>query len=314
MEVKRLLTACAWRPYAALAALAVLLGPVRAYIVPAANDALFRHDLAAEAISSLAAGLLLFAVPGPRAAQQNPQRSRAIWVLLLPTLAATLVRAHILPFLPHRELEWGTAAALSLASPLWLALLAAAQLISVEVPRTLAGAAIASISTVFLVLDTPSYIVTAGETGAFVTALALSILTVATWTYAATRLRRKSVIRCAAHYLLLRAAFDAAFSIVLERTSLRDVAWREAVVLLALDAALTAAAMLLWFYLLRNLSLAAFILHPLAIWTASLVAGLLTFGLANWRMDFAAAVALAALWSGLRSRTAHEQPLALELR
>jgi drug/metabolite transporter (DMT)-like permease len=302
-----------WHPYAALAALGLLLGPIRTYIVPPAVGAFARHELGAEAIASCVAGLVVLAFSREGQPNAGEPRSRAIWLLLLPQFLATLVHTHVLPFLPHRELEWGTTAALTMASPLWLFLLVAVQLVSAEVPRVTAAAAIAGISTVLLSLETSAYSVETKDLPALIGSLALALLTVYIWAYAAPRLCGEVAARWAALFLLLRAAMDALFSAALERTSLGEVVWRDALELLALYAALTAVSMFLWFWLLKHLPLSAFALHPLAVWTASILGGMVVFGLANWRIDLAAAVDLAALWFGLRARFDDEQPVSLQL-
>lgn len=302
-----------WRPLTAVAALAVLLGPIRAYIVPPAMDALARHELLAEAIASFAAGLLLLAASPKQPRTSAWQQGRAICLLLLPQLLATILRSHLLPFVPQHDLPWAAAAALTLAAPLWLAFLASAQLISIEVPRVIAGAAIAAAATVLLTVETSAYTVSPNQIPALFLALALAVLTVYTWAYAAPRLSREAAAPSAATFLLLRAAMDTLFSLIIERTSLHDVVWRDALELLCLYAALTAAAMFLWFWLLKHLPVSAFALHPIAVWTASIFGGVVVFGFANWRADSAALINLAALWFGLRARVSDEQPVALEL-
>ena len=299
---------------AGLAVLALLLGPIRAYIVPPAIDALARHELLAEAIASFIAGVVLLAAGRNQPRSDEPQQGRAIWLLLFPQLLATSVRMHLLPFAPQHDFPWAAGAALTLAAPLWLALLAAAQIISIEVPRLVAGAAIVAAATVLLTVDTSAYTFAPNQIPALIVAIALAVLTVYTWSYAAPRLGMEAAARSAGKFLLLRAAGDALFSVTLERTSLHDVVARDALELLCLYAALTAAGMFLWFWLLKHMPLSAFALHPIAVWTASILGGLVVFGLANWRMDAALAVNLAALWFGLRARVSDEQPIALDFR
>ena len=301
------------RQVAALAALASLLGPFRAYIVPPAIDALARHELLAEAIASFIAGLALLAAASNQPRSDDPQRGRAIWLLLLPQLLATSFRTHSCPSHPSTtcpgpegQRSPSPRRSGSPCSP-------AAQITSTEVPRLVAGVAILAASTVLLTVETSAYTITPNQIPALILALSLAILTIYTWSYAAQRLGREAAARSAATFLLLRAAMDTLFSVTLERTSLHDVVWRDALPLLCLYAALTAATMFLWFWLLKH---AALRLRPasLAVWTASILGGLVVFGLSNWRMD--AAVAHSARRTLVRpARTSlDEQPVALELR
>lgn len=303
-----------WPVYARLAAVAVLLGPLSGVVYKEAADALASHALAVEALASFFAGMaLLFARPRSARPRMTPDGSRAIWLLLVPHLLAVVIQLRLFAPLASFDLPWGTTTALGLAAPLWLALLAAAQLIDLEVPRGVAAAAIAGVVSVLLALPTSLYTIAPAQIPGFVVAAAQTILAVFTWCYAARRLGAVSPAEAAGRYLLLRTAIDGLFSLALERTSYHTVVWHQALGSLVLAAAVAGAAYALWFRLLETLPLPVFALLPLAVWTAQLASGLLLFGVLRWQMDFATAVAVAALWFGMRARDVDDQPVALEL-
>ena len=102
---------------------------------------------------------------------------------LLSLLAPPFVRS--LPWL--HQTGWGVAFLLSLAAPLWLALLSALQLAEVEVPRKLAGAAIAGIAAVCLVIPTDAFRVAANQAPVLALQILLSIIVVFTWAYSAPK-------------------------------------------------------------------------------------------------------------------------------
>jgi hypothetical protein len=235
-------------------------------------------------------------------------------LLLAPPLLLAIAKSQIFPQLPRHEPQWADAVALQLGAPLWLALLAALGLTSVEVPRILSGAGIASLAALFYVTPTEQWFLQPDELPMFVFEFGLAILTVYAWTRAQPLLSAGAcALQAAASFLLVRFAADAVVSIVLERTSLAAVNWHQALLALTLDALLTAVAVAIWFWLLGHMPLPAFALHPLAIWSASVLAGIVLFGWSNWRMDLAVSVDIVALIVGLRARVSDQEPVSLDL-
>jgi hypothetical protein len=82
---------------------------------------------------------------------------------------------------------------------------------------------------------------------------------------------------------------------------------------LAVQAAVIAGSWCLWFWLLQRISLAAFGMRDLAMWTASIVPGFVLLGFLNWRVDLALAIAVSAIVVALRAPPREEQPTALGL-
>ncbi len=303
------------RIYVALAALAILLGPAKFFLDQQVGVATDAQTTAAPALAGLFAGLLL---TGIAIARREPMLRRAervaILVPLLPQLADHLLHAAARSAIPWlRQPGSGDALLLTLAAPLWLGLLAAAQAIQFEVPRITIGATIVAVGAACLTLPLNAYAVAANQLVMLTLQLSLLILTVWTWVFAATRLSRRNVILTAGAFLLLQTALSELPTLFVQGSALQQIDWRRAAVPLLLQSLASAAAMLLWFFLLTRMRLSAFTLHPLAAWLASTLAGLALFGIADWRQDAAFAIGLGALLLGIRARAAEDRPIALEL-
>jgi hypothetical protein len=61
------------------------------------------------------------------------------------------------------------------------------------------------------------------------------------------------------------------------------------------------------------MTLAAFSMGSLAMWSAATIPGVVLFAFMSWRVDLAGVIALSALVLALRARVAEEQPVALGL-
>ncbi len=187
------------------------------------------------------------------------------------------------------------------------------QLIPDELPWAAAGAAIAGIGAVLLVVPVSAYQITIRTAPLALLQLAAAIFTVFTWSYARTRLAASSATFAAGIYLLLMALPETAIAYHRERGGWLPIDWSQTAVPLALAAATGAAVWWLWFRLLRRMTLAAFATRPLAIWVASALPFLFAGSYLSWRTDAAIAISVAALVVALRARVAEEQPLALGL-
>jgi hypothetical protein len=301
--------------FVAFAVLAVLAGPVRGYTATVFGAAMGFQTLAGEALTGALAGIVLIGLGVARrqGMLRGPQWL-ALLVLLVPQwlmlpLTAPYVRS--IPWL--HETRWAAAFMLSLAAPLWLALLAAMDVVPVAVPRMVAGAAIAGIGAVYLVVPVNAYNIAPNQIAVLVLELLLNILIVFSWVFAAPRLDGTGTLVAAGSFLLLSAAGDGVFSLLYERTSWQPVDWHSITVPLLLEAGVIACSCWLWFWLLQRMTLAAFGMRTLAAWVASIAPGFAVMGFAQWRIDAAFAIALAAIVIALRARLSEEQPVALGL-
>jgi hypothetical protein len=295
--------------------LAVLAGPVRAYTTNAFGAAMGFQPLAAGALSGAFAGIVLLASSVARRERvlRAPQWV-ALIVLLAPQwlmLPLTAPYVRNIPWL--HETRWAVALMLSLAAPLWLALLSAMEVVAVEVPRAVAGAAIAGIAAVYLVVPVNAYGISANQTPVLAGELLLNILIVFSWAYSAPRLGAAGTLAVAGSFLLLSAAGDLVFSLIFERNGWQSVDVRGVVTPLLLEAAVVACSCWLWFWLLQRMTLAAFGMRALAAWVASVAPGFLMMGFTQWRIDTAFVIALAAIVIALRARIADERPAVLGL-
>jgi hypothetical protein len=91
------------------------------------------------------------------------------------------------------------------------------------------------------------------------------------------------------------------------------VGWHGILVALLVEGAVSACVWSLWFWLLERMTLAAFSMGSLAIWTASIFPGFILFGFMSWRFDAALVIAVGAIVVALRARAVEEQPAALGL-
>ena len=279
----------AWRLYAAFAALALLLGPARAYIAPAAVGALAGHELAAQAITSIAASALLLAVGRRRSAAAPFGKVESD---LVPVSAAVSchARAHSPRALSARpRTQVGRCRD---PQPRLAALAGAAGRPAARPCRTSPrrrgcshrrcqhDPPVGRNRRIQRRPEGPSRLRLRSEPRA-PDGVLLDVRGPSTRQGSRGELCRKTAAPSRRLGCMLLSRPRAA--------SLREIDWPAALAWLALSAALTAAAMFLWFWLLQHMQLSGFVLHPLAIWTASLLGGMAVFGVANWRNDTAAA-------------------------
>jgi len=300
---------------AAFIALAVLAGPVTTYaFTPLLFAVPWQTPLSLALGSLLAAVILLSVCAARRQALLRTRHWLALLVLLLPQwLASPLAAPSIRSFPWLHQTSWGVAFLLSLAAPLWLAMLSALQLVSVEVPRAVVGAAIAGIAAVCLVIPTAAYAIAPNQAPVLVLQFLLSVLIVFSWTYAAPRLAGTSALAAAGSYLLLSALGNAGLSLLFQRSAWQPIEWRQMAFPLFVQAAVIAGSWCLWFWLLQRITLAAFGMRTLAMWTASVIPGFVFLGFLSWRVDLALAIAVAAIVVSLRAQPREEQPVALGL-
>jgi hypothetical protein len=294
--------------YVAFAALAVLGGPVTESLrsaLPAAGQL--------QVFSAALAGIALLALGVARRQKMLDAQWKAVLVLLIPNWCSFLIGplTQSIPWI--HPISWGTALLLSVAAPLWLALLWALELVPVKVPRAVAGAAIAGVFAVCLPAPVQAYQVTWNQAPILVLHLLLNLAIVASWAYAAPRLAGADTRMAAGCYLLLSAAGDAAFVLVSGRNVWEPLEWPGAWTPLLLQAIVIACVWWLWFWLLRRMTLPAFAIYPLAAWAAALIPAFATAVLLQWRLDAAFLIALAAIVIALRARSTDEQPMALGL-
>lgn len=296
-------------------ALAIVAGPIKGYVFPTFFSAMHWQMLAGSALSSVCASIALLLVGAVR--RQRMLRAKewlALLMLLLPQLFALPLTAPYIRVFPWlHETGWGVVFLLSLAAPLWLGLLSAMQIVSVEVPRATIAAAIAGMGAVCLVIPTNAFRIALNQVPVLLAQLSLGILVVFTWAYTAPRLAEARTFILAGSYLLLSAASDLGLWLVYERRSWHAVDWRAVALPLLADVALAACVWWLWFWLLQRMSLAAFGMRALAMWAATTLPGFLMFGFMSWRIDVALAIAVAGIVVALRASTAEEQPMALGL-
>ena len=299
----------------AFVALAALAGPIRSYAAAPFDSAIHFQMLAGAALSGFLAGFALLALSAVRReGMRGGKRWLALLALLLPQWFALLLTPPYVRSIPWlHETRWGVVFLLTLAAPLWLGLLAALGWVKTEVPRAVAGAAIAGIGAVYLVIPVDASRVAPNQVPVLALQLLLSIAVVASWAYATPRLAGAGALAVAGWFLLLSAFGDVGFAMLFERSSWQPVSVREIVLPLLVEAAVTAASCWLWFWLLQRMTLAAFAMRALAAWTATVLPGFVLFGFRNWRIDAALVTSVAAIAVALRARVAEEQPLALGL-
>jgi hypothetical protein len=238
----------------------------------------------------------------------------ALVVLLLPRFLTQVLNPSLGRSVPWlRDTPWGVAFLLSVAAPLWLGLLSALDLIPVEVPRVVAGAGIAGVGAVCLMIPTDAYRVAPHQAVALMVHLLVSVLIVFTWAYARPLLAGAGTLATAGSFLLLSALRDAGFGLLSRQGAWTPMDWRAAAVPLLVEVMVSAGVWWLWFWLLERMALGAFSMGTLAAWTAFLLPGFVTLGFMNWRVDAALAIAVTAIVVALRARVAEEQPVALGL-
>lgn len=300
--------------YAAFVALAVLAGPVSGYASGAFLYAVSMQVFAGQALCAAVAGAALLGLGIARQEKRMDSRQwMALLLLLIPQWCSIPIGMLGGEVRWLHGVGWGTALLLSVAAPLWLGLIAALDLAQVKVPRVVAGAAIAGVFAVCLVVPVQAYRVAENQAAMLVLQLLLNIAMVLTWAYAAPRLAGVSVLQAAGSYLLLSAGGNAAFAISLQRGAWQPLDWASAWAPVLLQTAVMACVWLLWFWLLQRMALAAFCTRALAAWAAAVTPGFVMGGFTQWRVDLALAIAVGAIVVALRARVADEQPLALGL-
>jgi hypothetical protein len=299
----------------AFIALAALVAIVPVWTKTALDSIFPFQDLAGNALSFALAGIVLILLSAAcRQRALGVRQWSAILVLWIPQWLA-----HALDVSYVGDVRWlhappsGLLFLLSIAAPIWLALLSAMQLVSEQVPRAVVGASIAGIGAVCLVRPAYDLSVAPKEMPVALVQLLLSITAVWTWVYAKSRLSSAGALAVAGSFLLLSASGDGGFWLLSERHFWQPVDWREVAIPLFVQSAVIGGTWCLWFWLLERMTLAAFGMRAIAVWAAVLIFTLANSSLLNWRMDLALAIALAAIVVGLRARVAEEQPTALGL-
>jgi hypothetical protein len=265
-------------------------------------------------VIGIVAGLVLLLAGVRRRSGLGATPWLVLLLLLVPQWLELLLTPPYLRAIPGLHATgWGVGYLLSLAAPLWLALLAALEWVKFEVPRAVVGAGIAGIGAAYLVIPVEATSVAADQVLVLVLQVVLNIAVVFTWAYAVPRLAGVGTLALAGAFLLLSALGDAGFSLLFERSAWQPVDWRSAALPLLIEAVVVAASCWLWFWLLQRMALVAFSMHPLAAWTAAMLPGFAFAGFTQWRIDAALAMAVGAIVVGLRARVAKEQPVALGL-
>jgi hypothetical protein len=298
-----------WRVYLGFAALAVLAGPVSGYAMGGMLAATqFQVFLAVGMAGLLAGSVLLGYAVARRDCPQGARPWTALLLLLVPLWCTIPFTSVTHPSSRLHPLGWGTALLLSLAAPLWLALVAALDLVEVKVPRGVVAAAIVGIGAVCLVIPTNTYRMAWNQLPTLVLQVLLGIATVASWVIARPRLEGWPVEWAAGGYLLMSALGDLFFAVLYQRTSWQPVDWHALMLPLLCDAAVLVVMWWLWFWLLQRMTLAAFGMRALAAWTVSVALGVGFAGFRDWRIDAALVIAVGAIVVALRARETEEEP------
>ena len=307
-------TASRRKVYLAFITLAFLAGPIDQSV---SSGFLIGSPLArfhSLALASLLAAVLLVIVAAIRR-ERIPNRAEwtALLVLMLPQWC-------FVPFGPNSSsfsalhLGWGTALLLSLAAPLWLGLLGATNQIEVEVPRSTIAAAIIGIGAICLTLPLAATAVGWGQVPALLLNALLGVAIVASWTFARPRLSDSPLVSTTAAYLAVSSLGYLAFAAIYERDAWGGLNFRISWATLLPYVAVLIISWCLWFWLLQRLSLGAFSMRMMATCAATLLLGLLSFGVGQWRMDAAFVISCIAVAVALRVTPAEEQPVSLGLR
>jgi hypothetical protein len=302
------------RVYLAFVSLAVFAGPLTGYLAGTVLPAIGLGAFTGVALSSAVAGTVLIALSvSHRQRILGAQQWLALLLLLIPQWCSIALSPLVTPVPWLHGIRWGASLLLSLAAPLWLALLSALELVRVEVPRSIVAAAIAGIGAVCLVVPVDAYSVAWNQIPMLVVQSLLGIAAVASWAFARDRLNGAPPECAAGCYLLLSAVGSAAFALLCERGSWQPLEWRQLIAPLALQAVVVACSWVLWFWLLQRVTLGAFGMRALAAWLAAVIPGFAVFGFLEWRADVAIAVALSAVVISLRAAPVEEQPVAVGL-
>ena len=299
--------------YLAFIALAFLAGPIDQSISSAFLNGSSLPTFHSLAIASLLAAIVLglFAT-ARRAGLPSRTELLALLVLAVPQWLLVIFGPNSTSFAPL-HLGWGTALLLSLAAPLWLGLLTAIGLVELGVPRATIATAIVGVGAVFLSLPVDATNVTLRQLPAVLLDCLIGIAIVGSWTFARPRLMGSPIATAAAIYLALSAFGYTVFASIYERDAWRDPTMQVAWATLLPEIAVLIVSWCLWFWLLQNLSLAAFSMRMLANCAAALLPGFLSFGVGQWRMDASFVISCIAVAVALRATPAEEQPQSLGL-
>jgi hypothetical protein len=302
------------RVYLAFLSLAVFAGPLTGYVAGTLLPTIGVGAFTGGALSSAIAGVVLIALSvSYRQRILGGRQWMALLLLLIPQWCSIALSPLITPLPWLHGMRWGALLLLSLAAPLWLALLSALELIRAEVPRSIVAAAIAGIGAVCLVVPVDAYSVTWDQVPMLMLQSLLGIAAVGSWVFARARLHDAAPACVAGSYLLLSAVCNAVFALLFERGLWPSLEWRQMVAPLALQAVVVACSWVLWFWLLQRITLGAFGMRALAAWIVSVVPAFAVFGFREWRADVAVVIALSAVVVSLRSAPSEEQPVALGL-
>ena len=303
-----------WVVYAAFAILAMLAGPIDGFLADTVLVATSAQVFAGMALASLLGGAGLIGYASLRGESLPGLAQWGVLLLLLAPQWCSVVLGSLAGTVPWLHgIGEGTAFLLTLAAPLWLGLVAASDLIQIEVPVACIVSAIAGMGAVLLVIPANSYSLGWVQAPMLVLQILLGIATVVSWAIARLRLERRSIAGSAGCYLLLSGVGNACFALGYERGTWQPLDWHALIAPLLCDAALLAAMWCLWFWLLRRVTLAAFAMRALAAWAATAVPAFVSLGLLHWRVDLAVSIAVVAVAVALRARAADEQPTALGL-
>lgn len=299
--------------YLAFVVLALLAGPIDQSISSAFLNGSPLPAFHSLAIASLIAAVVLglFAA-ARRTAWPSRAESLALLALIVPQWLFVFLGSNTTSFLAL-HLGWGTALLFSLAAPLWLGLLSASDVVELQVPRATVAAAIVGIGAVFLSLPVDATAVTLRQVPAVVLNALMGIAVVGSWIYARPRLIACPIPSAAAMYLALSAFGYAVFALIYERDGWHAPDLQISWVTLLPETAVIVVSWCLWFWLLQNLSLAAFSMRMLANCAAALLPGFLSFGVGQWRMDASFVISCIAVGVALRATSAEEQAQSLGL-
>ena len=302
------------RIYLAFISLAVFAGPLTGYVAGTLLPAIGVGAFTGGALSSAVAGIVLIVLSvSYRQRILGARQWLALLLLLIPQWCSIALSPLITPLPWLHGMRWGVSLLLSLAAPLWLALLSALDLVRVEVPRSIVAAAIAGIGAVCLVVPVDAYSVTWNQVPMLVLQSLLGIAAVASWAFARERLQGAAPECAAGCYLLLSAVCNAVFALLFERGLWPSLEWRQMIAPLALQVVVVACSWVLWFWLLQRITLGAFGMRALGAWIVSVVPAFAVYGFREWRADVAVVVALGAVVVSLRAAPAEEQPVSLGL-
>jgi len=293
-------------PYVAFVILGLIAGPIDQFVRSAFLIGTVIPQSAALGFAGLCAGIAL-AVTAAVCRRRGPRRPEWIALLVL-ALPQWLLLGSANASAPALHLGWGTQLLLSLAAPLWLGLLSASGAVGIEVPRAVIAAAIVGMGAVCLSLPVDVTAIGWVDASALLLNALLGVAVVASWIYARPRLAGCPAVSAAAAYLGLSSVASMLFASH-DTLHVAELPWAT----LLPESATLALAWILWFWLLRRLSLAAFSMRMLASYAATLLSGFFFFGLAQWRMDAAFVISCIAVIVALRATPAEEQPLSLGL-